>query len=125
MNAHETKKKIPSPLGEGQGEGKALPRRSYLSTLSSKQGVNNARNLRANATDAEKLLWSRLRARQLNGWKFRRQVPLQNYIADFLCEEAKLIVELDGGQHADQVEKDNARTASLNALGYRGGAVLE
>jgi very-short-patch-repair endonuclease len=55
----------------------------------------------------------------LEGCKFRRQVPLGRYIVDFLCEEAKLIVELDGGQHADLIEKDETRTAWLRDQGYR------
>jgi len=60
-----------------------------------------------------------LRGRQLCGFKFRRQHPVDRYIADFLCLEAKLIIELDGGQHAERVEYDAARTAVLEACGYR------
>ncbi len=77
----------------------------------------NARRLRRDATNAEALLWSRLRNRQLNGAKFRRQVPIGAYIADFLCAGARLIVELDGGQHS--VETDAARTAFLEKAGFR------
>ena len=76
-----------------------------------------ARSLRRNATDAEALLWSRLRNRQLYGAKFRRQVPLDRFIADFLCFDARLIVEVDGGQHS--IETDAARTAFLEAAGFR------
>ena len=76
-----------------------------------------ARSLRRNATDAEALLWSRLRNRQLNGVKFRRQVPIGPYIADFLSAEARLIVELDGGQHS--VETDATRTTFLETAGLR------
>jgi adenine-specific DNA-methyltransferase len=73
--------------------------------------------LRKSQTDAEAILWSQLRARQIAGRKFRRQVPLLGYIADFACFEAKLIVKL-GGQHAEQVEKDEKRTRELEAAGY-------
>jgi very-short-patch-repair endonuclease len=78
-----------------------------------------ARTLRKQQTNAEKLLWSRLRSRQLEGCKFRRQQPIGPYIADFLSLEPKLIIELDGGQHAEQQEQDNQRTRYLQALGYR------
>ncbi|BBA35440.1 uncharacterized protein sS8_3503 [Methylocaldum marinum] len=78
-----------------------------------------ARALRKQQTDAEKLLWSRLRNRQLQGCKFRRQQPIGPYIADFLSLEPKLIIELDGGQHTEQQEQDNQRTRYLQALGYR------
>ena len=78
-----------------------------------------ARNLRRNQTDAERLVWSKLRGRQLNGAKFRRQFPLPPYIADFCCEDALLIVEIDGGQHAEAVEADKERTAFFEQEGYR------
>ena len=64
-------------------------------------------------------MWSRLRNRQLRGFKFRRQVPIQGYFADFACGEAKLIVELDGGQHADQAEYDARRTEMIEMAGWR------
>ena len=60
-----------------------------------------ARKLRRNTTDVERLLWNYLRDRQLDSFKFKRQQPLGNFIVDFICFERKLIVELDGGQHAD------------------------
>jgi oxygen-independent coproporphyrinogen-3 oxidase len=75
--------------------------------------------LRHDATKAEQRLWSRLRDKQLVGWKFRRQVPLGPYIVDFYCAGTKLVVELDGGQHADQAERDLIRTAWLEGQGYR------
>lgn len=78
-----------------------------------------ARELRNGATVAEGHLWQRLRLKQLAGFKFRRQVPIAGYIADFLCPEAKLIVELDGGQHGDQIAYDEYRTRVLQASGYR------
>src|SRR5882762_6608753 len=75
-----------------------------------------ARRLRLTPTDAEIRLWSRLRRKQLEGFRFRRQHPLGPYVVDFFCAEAKLIVEVDGGQHADDGE---ARTRWLEARGYR------
>lgn len=78
-----------------------------------------ARALRKNQTDAEKLLWYRLRNRQLADCKFRRQQVIGPYIADFLCLEPKLIIELDGGQHATQQDQDELRTRFLESLGYR------
>lgn len=81
--------------------------------------LDNARQLRHRATEAERRLWSTLRDKQLGGWKFRRQVPLGNYIVDFYCPVAKLIVELDGGQHADRAPQDQVRTNELISLGYR------
>jgi very-short-patch-repair endonuclease len=74
--------------------------------------------LRRQQTDAERLLWFRLRDRRLSGWKFRRQFPIDRYIADFFCADAHLIIELDGGQHAVQTDADAARTKSLEAMGY-------
>jgi very-short-patch-repair endonuclease len=79
--------------------------------------VATARKLRRTQTDAEQKLWLRLRGRRLAGLKFRRQVSVVGFIADFLCDEAKLIVEVDGGQHADN-EQDRSRTAELNAAGF-------
>jgi very-short-patch-repair endonuclease len=78
-----------------------------------------ARDLRNNPTDAERALWRALRGRQIDGFRFRRQVPIAGYIADFACPQLKLIVELDGGQHAAQGEYDAARTLRLEAAGYR------
>lgn len=82
---------------------------------------SHARGLRKNSTDAERILWSELRDHRLNGRSFRRQVPLGNYIADFVCHEAKLAIELDGGQHfSDDGEKaDAVRTAMMEAKGFR------
>ncbi len=77
-----------------------------------------ARALRKHQTDAEKVLWYRLRNRQLEGWKFRRQQVIGSYIVDFLCLEPKLVIELDGGQHATRTEQDDQRTQYLQCLGY-------
>jgi very-short-patch-repair endonuclease len=76
-----------------------------------------ARALRRNATDAELKLWCALR--ELRATKFRRQHPIGPFIADFACPSKKLVIELDGGQHADQLESDQARTAALAERGYR------
>ena len=68
-----------------------------------------AKNLRANSTDAERLLWKHLRSRQLESTKFRRQQPIGGYIVDFVSFEDKLIVELDGSQHSEHQESDGQR----------------
>lgn len=80
--------------------------------------TNKARELRKNKTDAERILWQHLRNRQLLGLKFRRQRPLGNYIVDFACQSLKVIVELDGSQHMDNVIYDDERTKYLSSLGY-------
>ncbi|MFZ1991330.1 MAG: DUF559 domain-containing protein [Alphaproteobacteria bacterium] len=77
-----------------------------------------ARRLRRDATDVEVKLWKHLRSRQLEGAKFRRQVSIDRFVVDFCCLEAKLVVELDGSQHADN-PADAARTQSLEQLGFR------
>jgi very-short-patch-repair endonuclease len=84
-----------------------------------KDPKSHARRLRRDQTDAERLLWRHLRGRYLNGFKFRRQHPLGRFIVDFCCSERSLVVELDGGQHAEQAEKDARRTAYLNQIGCR------
>ena len=78
--------------------------------------TERARELRVNKTRAEALLWHVLRDRRLGGWKWRRQVARGPFIVDFFCKEAGLIVELDGGQHSDQVDYDARRTAYLGGL---------
>ncbi|WP_422300615.1 endonuclease domain-containing protein [Candidatus Binatus sp.] len=88
--------------------------------LIAKQPLARARTLRRESTDAEKRLWSLLRNRNLDGWKFRRQVPIDSFIVDFCCIEARLIVELDGVQHADDRKHyDDMRTRELRARGFR------
>jgi len=79
--------------------------------------LDRARRLRGDSTEVEKLLWSRLRSRQL-GVKFRRQMWLCGYIADFASAEAKLVVELDGGQHDRVRQKDERRSAVMAREGY-------
>jgi very-short-patch-repair endonuclease len=79
-----------------------------------------AKDLRKRSTDVGHLLWSRLRAGRLEGMKFRRQDPIGQYIADFICLEKKLIIEVDGSQHAlpDEILKDRQRDAWLKKEGY-------
>jgi very-short-patch-repair endonuclease len=91
--------------GEGRGEGM--------------NNTANARSLRKNQTLAEAALWQRLRNREFCGHKFRRQVPIGPYVVDFLCKSARLIVEVDGGQHAKQVHDDTARDTYLRSHGYQ------
>jgi very-short-patch-repair endonuclease len=81
-----------------------------------KQKRLNARALRSDMTDAERKLWYRLRAHRLNGTSFRRQVPIGRYIADFVCLQARLIIEVDGGQHG--TEGDAKREAWLRGQGF-------
>lgn len=83
--------------------------------------VEAARSLRKNMTDAEQLLWHCLRRKQLGGFRFRRQHPLEQFVLDFFCHEARLAVELDGGQHnePDVRAKDDQRTAFLNNQGIQ------
>ena len=78
-----------------------------------------AKKLRLQSTDAERLLWKYLRAHRMAGYKFKRQVVIEPYIVDFICLEARLIVEADGGQHLEQVESDVKRSVFLESLGYK------
>jgi very-short-patch-repair endonuclease len=78
---------------------------------------NFAKALRANATEPEKILWSELRGRKISGLKFRRQHPIEPYIADFYCHAAMVVIELDGRGHDDRTEYDCARSAYLGGLG--------
>jgi very-short-patch-repair endonuclease len=82
---------------------------------------DRARALRAAQTEVEGRLWQRLRNRQLNGAKFRRQSPIGSYIGDFFCLQARLVVELDGSQHGEERERqaDERRTEYLKSQGYR------
>lgn len=75
--------------------------------------------LRKKPTDAEKLLWHYLRLKQMEGLKFRRQQPIDNYIVDFICFEKRIIIEADGGQHAEQKERDIERDTYLQKQGFK------
>jgi very-short-patch-repair endonuclease len=114
------------PAGEGWGGGIHVsevemdhPKRPTWKVSSRLR--SNARALRKSSTDAERILWSELRDHRLIGASFRRQVPIENYIADFLCHAARLVIELDGGQHFadDQERADAARSAVIEAKGFR------
>jgi very-short-patch-repair endonuclease len=85
------------------------------------QPRDRARRLRQNLTDAERLVWSKLRSRRFADFKFRRQMPLGDYIVDFVCFERRVIIELDGGQHNEPEHRsyDEQRTAWLQSQGFR------
>lgn len=83
------------------------------------KSTQRAKNLRKSQTDAEKLLWQKLRNRQLAEAKFKRQYVFGRYIVDFVCLEQNLIVEVDGGQHSEQKDYDQKRGAYLNKQGFR------
>jgi len=95
-----------------------LSLRERVRVRDSKQLKTFARELRQQATDAELLLWKHVRGRRLDGYKFRRQVVIEPYIVDFLCLEARLIVEADGGQHIEQSAYDGRRARKLEDMGY-------
>ena len=83
-----------------------------------KEMLGHARTLRRQASDAEMVLWKQLRARRMKGYKFRRQVVIGQYIVDFVCLQAGLIIEADGGQHVKQKRYDNRRTQFLESRGF-------
>ncbi|WP_454714735.1 endonuclease domain-containing protein [Caulobacter segnis] len=80
--------------------------------------IANARRLRQDQTPAEKVLWKLVRGRRLGGFRFLRQHPIDRYFADFVCEAAKLIVELDGAAHEGREDYDARRTETLELFGY-------
>ncbi len=84
-------------------------------------GFHKAHTLRHSMTDAEKVLWNELKSRKFMGLKFRRQHPIHCYIADFYCHEQKLIIEVDGGIHHEESQKehDTKRTDELNHFGIK------
>jgi very-short-patch-repair endonuclease len=79
----------------------------------------HARNHRSNMTDAENRIWYYLRNRRLNGYKFTREQVIGSYIVDFVCRKKKVILEIDGSQHAYAIEYDNRRTTFLEKKGYK------
>ena len=99
----------PLPLA-GEGLGERVIKKTKM--------LENAKALRSNQTDAEQRLWYRLRAHRFMDLKFKRQKPIGRYIVDFVCMEHRLIIELDGGQHAEQVAYDQQRDAWLRSQGY-------
>ena len=82
--------------------------------------LSRARQLRGRMTGAERTLWQILRGRRLGGYRFRKQAPIGKFVADFVCHEAKIIIEVDGGQHNDlkQISYDEYRTMWLSSQGY-------
>ena len=96
-------------------ESRAMPQTTRIRPSTNR----NARDLRRSPTDAERALWQHLRHRQLAGLKFRRQHPIGRYVVDFVCLEAGLVIELDGGQHAERKDEDEQRTTWLEGRGYR------
>jgi very-short-patch-repair endonuclease len=103
---------FPSPL-EGEGGSRRLTDEGAVG-----RKLRFAKQLRKDMTDAEKKLWYALRDRRFENFKFRRQVPIGKYIADFVCQDCKLIVEVDGSQHEGS-EQDRERDAWLTSVGYR------
>ncbi len=93
-------------MGESQGGGKVS------------SSIEKARKLRKNMTDAETKLWQLIRKRQVLGFKFRKQAPIGPFIADLVCFEKKLIIEIDGGQHKDRKTYDEKRTQWLVSQGF-------
>src|SRR5215831_6412328 len=93
--------------------------RSAMKRQPSDGARERARMLRREMTEAEKRLWQVLRSRQTEGYRFRRQVPIGRFVADFVCHEARLIVEIDGGQHDPSSELEARRTRFLEGEGYR------
>ncbi len=105
----ETTQQNTSPFGEKGEAGGGCDRQLQ---------VERARAMRKNPTEAEKKLWMVLRGKNLEGYKFRRQHPIGPYIVDFCCLKKKLVIEVDGGQHLDQQDKDLERTLFLKSRGF-------
>jgi len=107
---------LPPTCGEG-GEGVSfqLPERHSASH----RDIRRARRLRTEMTDAELRLWMRLRCEQIDGYRFRRQVPMGLYVVDLVCLTGRLVIEVDGGQHAQAGERDDRRTAWLASRGFK------
>ncbi len=115
---------VPPPLaGGGKGEGATHPEEEKPSGL-----LTRARIMRREPTRSERLLWKTLRTKQLDGWKFRRQVPLGPYIVDFYCAAACLVIELDGEPHVgsvtDPVRDEWLRGQGLHVLRFWNNEVL-
>ena len=106
---HAKRLNSPPLQGRGRGWGLSAARLAQLGSF--------AREMRCDPTEPEKRLWSKLSRSQLGGYKFRRQSAIGPFIADFLCPQKALIVEVDGDTHSG--ESDKARDEALNALGYR------
>src|SRR5579863_3717009 len=105
--------------GGGLGGGDATSQTAKMKKHPPAGAHVRSRTLRQNMTEAEKAVWAMLRSRQIGGHRFRRQVPLGQYIADFVCHEARLIIEIDGGQHGASSGAEIERTRFLESEGYR------
>jgi very-short-patch-repair endonuclease len=81
--------------------------------------IRRARALRRDMTEAERKIWKMFRSRRFAGYKLRRQVPLERYIVDFACHEARLVIEIDGGQHGSSSESEIERSEFLKKEGYK------
>ena len=110
----------PSPT-RGEGTAPILPPEKTAQHFYTKESLEFSKELRKNMTDAESILWYYLRNKQLNGYKFRRQEAVGKYVADFVCYETKIIIELDGGQHnePDEIERDTTRQKFLESNGFK------
>ena len=106
----------PPPRGRGP-IGSETRRQQHMRLTTTQR--ERSRELRSNMTDAERRLWSALRGKQLEGMRFRRQFPIGRYIADFVCLDERLIVEVDGGQHDEQRRYDGMREQWLMSRGFR------
>ena len=109
--------RTPSPLAGYPGEARSTPLEGRGE--GERHLTHVAKRLRHEMTDAERVLWREVRAHRFAGLKFKRQEPLGLYVVDLVCYEAKLIIELDGGHHADQQEADAERTRWLESRGFR------
>ena len=112
-------KAIGRTISEGQGNSKHYP--LTLPSPAGRGKTKQAKNLRKNLTPQERTLWNKLRNRQINNLKFKRQAPIGDYIVDFLCLEKMLVVEVDGGQHnqTKNIQYDQKRTEYLNNRGFK------
>lgn len=111
---------LPPHAGGAGGGQPEFNRPIGLKKFTSRKSLSlaKAKALRQNQTDVEKKLWNKLKTKQLENYKFRRQHPVGTYITDFTCVEKKLIIELDGGQHSENIDHDNKRTEFLNEAGF-------
>jgi len=114
------RKSGPLPPGEGGPKGRVRDL-ELRKPPNDPQLLDRARQMRHEDTRAEKHAWVLLRDRRMFGLKFRRQVPIENYVVDFYCDDLRLIIELDGGVHGDleQVRRDEFRNNRLQELGYQ------
>src|SRR4051812_31071235 len=91
---------------------------TFRARVSRTRNRSRAKSMRHDPVYVERLFWSYIRDRKLGGWKFRRQVPIGPYIVDYVCAQKKVVVELDGGVHKLQSERDKKRDACLRGCGY-------